>query len=192
MFLMTMMIGQAGPRKLDDSAHLEYLIAQMAKEDVTALEEFYEQTKTSVYGFSLSILKNSFLAEDVMQDTFLKVYHNADAYKPMGKPMAWVLTIVRNLSLMKIRSNKSSDYIPIEDISISDDNDDIQAATDREILYTAFQVLNEEEREIVVLHAVSGLKHREIADVMQIPISTVLSKYRRALTKLKKSIQEEE
>ena len=58
------------------------------------------------------------------------------------------------------------------------------------VLGEAIKILGGEERQIVVLHDISGMKHREIADIMQIPLSTVLSKYRRALSKLRKHIKE--
>ena len=49
-------------------------------------------------------------------------------------------------------------------------------------------VLSEEERQIVLLHAVSGMKHRELSELLELPLSTVLSKYARALAKLKKAL----
>lgn len=58
------------------------------------------------------------------------------------------------------------------------------------VLETAFQVLSREECQIIVLHAVSGLKHREISEVLQIPLSTVLSKYNRGIKKLRKQLEE--
>jgi RNA polymerase sigma-70 factor (ECF subfamily) len=56
----------------------------------------------------------------------------------------------------------------------------------------AMRVLSDEERQIVILHAVSGVKHREIAKIMEMPLPTVLSKYNRAMKKLKKKMQGEE
>ena len=56
---------------------------------------------------------------------------------------------------------------------------------ERELLQTALAALEEQERRIVVLHAVTGLKHREIAQLLELPLATVLSKYHRALKKLK-------
>ena len=59
------------------------------------------------------------------------------------------------------------------------------------VLREAMRILSAEERQIVLLHAVSGLKHREIADDLGMPLATVLSKYRRALAKLRKRLSEE-
>ncbi|MBR5472193.1 MAG: hypothetical protein IKU81_08835 [Oscillibacter sp.] len=56
---------------------------------------------------------------------------------------------------------------------------------DRQLLQTALAALSQTERQVVLLHAVTGLKHREIAEILELPLATVLSKYRRALRKLK-------
>ena len=74
----------------------ETLITRMAEGDGNAFQEIYQHTSSAVYGFALSILKNRHDAEDVMHDTFLKAYSGAITYKPMGKPLAWILTITRN------------------------------------------------------------------------------------------------
>ena len=66
---------------------------------------------------------------------------------------------------------------------------DTESAVDIVVLKAALQILTEEERQIVTLHALSGCKHREIAEILQIPLPTVLSKYHRALKKLKKELE---
>ena len=62
--------------------------------------------------------------------------------------------------------------------------------TDRLVLESALAILSEEERQIILLHAVSGLKHREIADSIGLPLSTTLSKYHRGLKKLRKHLND--
>lgn len=170
----------------------EKLILKIAKQDKTAFTELYTQTKSAVYGFALSILKNKYTAEDVMQDTYLKIFVSASSYMPQGKPMAWILTIVRNLSLMKLREKKKNE-ISVDDCwELSDKQDQINESLDNMLLSASMKILSDEERQIVILHSITGLKHREIADLLQIPISTVLSKNRRALAKLKKFIEEDD
>ena len=67
----------------------------------------------------------------------------------------------------------------------------IENMADAMVLKTAFKILKEEERQIVLLHAGAGLKHREIAQDLKIPLPTVLSKYNRAVRKLKQYLREE-
>ena len=58
------------------------------------------------------------------------------------------------------------------------------------VLKTAFELLSEEECRIIILHAVSGMRHREIGELLQLPVSTVLSKYNRGLKKLRRELEE--
>lgn len=99
-------IGASDARPPDDG-----LILRIAEGDTAALEVLYRQTSASVYGFALSILRDPTAAEDVMQDTFVSVMQSASSYQPSGKPMAWLLTIARNLALMRLRKRKIRIYL---------------------------------------------------------------------------------
>lgn len=148
-------------------------------------------TSASVYSFALSLLKNIQDAEDVLHDTYLQVYKTAASYKSMNKPLAWILTIARNLSLMKLRNRKK-----IVDSKPQDWNSAFEAipsvtAEDRLVLVSCMDKLTDEERQIIMLHTVSGYKHREVAGFLKIPLSTALSKYHRAIKKLRILLSEE-
>ena len=107
----------------------------------------------------------------------------------MGKPMAWLLTITKNLVRMKYRADEGRQE-PLDDTMAVPGFE--SASVDRLTLQAALACLGEEERQIVTLHAIAGLRHRETADLLGMPLSTVLSKYHRALSKLKKILKEEE
>ncbi len=165
----------------------ENLIIRMAAGDGAAFKELYEQTASAVYGFALSILKNKHDAEDVMHDAFIKAYSAAVTYKPMGKPLAWLLTIVKNLCYTRIRTGSvCEDISEYEDLVHIDESGSVH---DKIVLQEALSKLDFEERQIVILHSLTGLKHREIADILELPTGTVLSKYNRSLKKLKKAIE---
>ena len=164
----------------------ENLILRMAGGDRDAFTELYRQTSSAVYGFALSILKNKHDAEDVMHDAYIRTYTSAITYKPTGKPLAWILTIVKNLCYSKIRSGKvCEDISEYENLAGSIDDDSI----DRMVLEEAMKILDSEERQIVILHALTGMKHREIAEIIDAPVGTVLSKYNRALKKMRKELE---
>ncbi len=82
---------------------LESLLLGVAAEDSHSLEELYHRTRTVVYGLVLSYLKHPQDAEDVTQDAFVRIWDTAASYRPQGKPMAWLLTVARNLALMRLR-----------------------------------------------------------------------------------------
>lgn len=172
----------------------ENLIVRIAKDDMLALEELYRLTDQTVYAFILSILKNPHDAQDVMQDTYVKIRTSAHLYKKQGKPLAWIFTIARNLCLMKLRTAGKTSDTSLDELEDSHyfASLDQNHAEDRMVLKAALEILSEEDRQIVILHAVSGLKHHEISKSLGIPLSTVLSKYNRSLKKLKKYLIEKE
>ena len=85
------------------SAHLTELLAAIAAGQQDALAQLYHLTRTAVYGLSLSYLKNAHDAQDITQDVFVHVWDHAPQYRPTGSPMGWLLTVCRNLCLMRLR-----------------------------------------------------------------------------------------
>ncbi len=179
MFCMTV----AAPSPGDDAV-LDQCIARIAGGDQDALADLYSRTRPAVYGFALSILKNPHDAEDVLHDAYLQVWQAAGQYRTQGKPRAWIMTIVRNLSLSRLRQQGRTE--PLAQVVWQDLLDDNPAVSEevRRTLRALLEALGDQERQIVTLHALAGLKHREIAAMLALPLPTVLSKYSRALKKL--------
>lgn len=171
-------------------AVLEELLRDIAqKRDMEALSKLYMLTKDGVFGFAFSILKNVYDAEDVLQDCYVNIFNSAKDYRFSGKPRAWILTITRNLCYLKFRDMKKRNEVWEEDWEKYLDERESITSEDKMVLETCMKCLNEEEQQIVVLHIVLGLKHREIASVQSMNLSTVLSKYNRALKKMKKFLE---
>ncbi len=173
-------------RPIDDS-----LILRIAEGDNEALHTLYECSQKSIYGYALSIVKNTHDADDILQQTFIKVYERSSEYTPMGKPMAWIFTICRNLANDMLRQRcKSIDYDEahpeIPDFSAISDIEN------RLVIEELFRILGDEEKQILILHAVSGMRYREIAELLHISLGTVLSKYHRAIKKLREKLKEED
>lgn len=168
----------------DPASDLDQCLTRMAKGDLEALSTLYQQTKSALYGFALSILRHPQDAEDILQEAYLHIYQNAARYQPGTKPLAWMFTITRNLALMKLR--QQTHQMDFTEEQWENYFTDTMAFTseDRMVLSALLHHLSSEERQIVVLHAISGFKHREIAALLKLPLPTVLSKYHRALKKL--------
>ena len=186
---MLIIVGAMAGETAAAPAELEELLLHIAAGDQEALGSLYHRTKTSVYGLALSYLKNGHDAEDVTQDTFVRVWEKAPSYRPQGKPLAWVLTIAKNLALMQLRSRERTKDLPPEDWASLAIDAPAVTAEDREVLSAAIHALTDQERQVILLHAVSGLKHREIAALLELPLPTVLSKYHRGLKKLKSKLE---
>lgn len=174
-----------------DTAELDALILGVAAQDSTAFHGLYEKTRSAIYAFALSVLKNTHDAEDVLHDCYLNIHSAAGAYRTSGKPMAWILTIARNLCLQKLRDYKKSADIPQEDWEPYLQSRESISVEDKLVLHGCMELLSDQERQIVVLHAVAGFKHRETAKMLRLPLSTVLSKYNRSIKKLNTYLSEE-
>ena len=184
------MLAASGVQTTEDkenarSRELEQLLLQAGKGSRDAFGQLYTRTRGAVYALTLSLLHNAQEAQDTAQDTFVKVWESAPGYRPQGSPMAWLLTIARNLARSRLRQSGRLVGLDEEDWNAIPAADPDVTPEDRQVLQEALARLGEEERQIILLHAVSGLKHREIADLLELPVSTVLSKYHRGLKKMK-------
>ena len=158
----------------EDRHELQQLLVHIAGGEREALAELYQRTRSAVYD-----------AQDLTQDVYVQVWDCAAQYRPTGSPMGWLLTVCRNLCLMRLRreerhaalSEEEWDAIPAQECGLN--------ADERTLLQGALASLADEERRIVLLRAVTGMKHREIAALLELPLPTVLSKYHRALKKMR-------
>lgn len=175
-----------------DRQALDRLLLAVAGGDREAFARLYEVTRGAVYAASLGVLGNPQEAQDVTQDAFVRIWEAAPGYRSQGSPMAWMLTLTRNLALMVLRRESRKGELTEEEWAAIPNREGPEADEDRLALRQVLDTLDEEERQIILLHAVSGLKHREIAALMEKPLSTVLSKYQRGLKKMKNQLEGEE
>lgn len=171
----------------------EEWMQKIAEGDKETFRIFYQESAEQVFSFILSLTGNVYEAEDLMQDTFLCVWDQAENYDPQGKPLAWVFTIARHLCYMRFRQRRRETDLSEWDQEKEEGrvSQELEQAADRTVLLDALDTLREEERQIVLLHAAAGLKHREISQVLDIPLATVLSKYSRSMKKLQKTLQKD-
>lgn len=171
--------------KAEGRRELERLLSGIAAGRPEDMSELYSRTRAAVYSLALSYLGNAHDAQDITQDTFVQVWERAGQYRPNGSPMGWLLIVCRNLALMRIRKadrhadldDSGWDAIPAEEKGLS--------VEERALLQDALALLDKNERRVVMLHAAAGMKHREIAVLLEMPLATVLSKYHRAIKKLR-------
>lgn len=165
---------------------LNKYILLIAEGNINAMDDLYELIKTDIYAYALSKVVNEIDAEDIMQDTFLNIYKNAKLYTPLGKPMAWVITIETNIINRYFQLKKrivNVDEAIFDKESPYQSNEDILIHS--ALIEDIFSHLKADERQIITLHIVSDLKFREIAEILKLPLSTVLSKYNRSMKKIK-------
>lgn len=170
----------------------EYLI-KLKRGDNEAFDGIYHLTKRGVFSLVLSIVKNPYAAEDIMQDTYLKIKEKILYYKDGTNGYAWILTIARNLSLNYLNKNNKIDVLDTTEheylTAVTDKN---FARDDMPIFKIAKNCLNDFELQVVILYAVYGYKHREIAKVLNKPLGSVLWTYNNSIKKLQKVLKKEE
>lgn len=167
---------------------MDKYIEDLCNGDISALNHIYDEFKTPLYAFLITLTKNHAVAEDLLQETFLKVYDKVNLYIKGTNFKAWLFSIARNLAYDHLRSNKSkweeldniSEAIVIEDEVLNKLN-----------VSKALFVLSDVDREIVIMHVVGGFKHSEIAKELNLNSNTVRWRYREAIKKLNEILGEE-
>lgn len=158
-------------------------IVGVAKGNIDALSDIYDSIGKQIYFIAYSVLKNHHDAEDVLQEVLCEIVKCAHTYKPMSNARAWILSIARNQALKYRRDKKTH-------LSFDDLENDIQLSYDISFisnltLFDALRSLSDDEKQVVMLHVESGLKFREISDLMGITSEAAQKRYQRAIKKLK-------
>ena len=157
-----------------------------------SLANIYLLTKNQVYAVCLAVLKDYALAEDAMQNTYIRVREKINYYKDDTNGYAWIVTLARNISINLLNKNSRENVTDFSEQEFLTPSFDEIKMKDMPIFNIAKKVLNSEELEIVLLYVVGGYKHREIAKMIEKPLGTVLWSYNNSLKKLKKAIQDKE
>ena len=164
-------------------------IIGIAKGNIDALSDIYDQMGKQIYFVAYSILNDHHDAEDVLQKVLYEIVINAHTYKPMSNARAWILSIARNQALKYLRDKKN--FLPLDDIENESEYSYDMSFTENLTMFDALNSLSEEDRQIVLLHIESGLKFREISELMNISNSSAQKRYQRAIKKLKAYYQNE-
>lgn len=170
---------------------LNHLVKQLQNGDINVFDAIYYETKSLVYYTILQIVKDRSLAEDLMQDTYLKALEKIHSFKATYSFKSWVVMIARNLSINEYNRRKRELRFDVnEDEYIFGST---ESTSEKELIVKEMlEFLKPEEQEVVILHVIGDLKHREIADMLNKPLGTITWIYNQAINKLKDHFREEE
>ena len=187
---------------LEELSDEELMLRYGEEGETDAFEILLSRHEKPVFNFILKRCGRRGEAEELLQETFLRVVRSADSYEPKAKFTTWLYTIARNLCIDRARKAKGHTEVSL-DKPIGDDPDDDtyvdQMANDeanassvdhdrktfRRRLQQALDELPDKQREVFVLREFSELKYREIADVVDAAVPTVKSRMRYALKALR-------
>jgi RNA polymerase sigma-70 factor (ECF subfamily) len=169
------------------SAELVWLIAAVAKGDQAAFERLYAATRAKLYGVVMRILRRQDLAEEVMQDVYMKVWSSAGQFNPgVASPVTWMVAIARNraIDLIRKRGEIALDDVPGA-MEIADTAADPLAVRERsedlKRLLDCIGRLEPERQKMVLLAYYNGWSREQLAEKMERPINTVKTWLRRSL-----------
>jgi RNA polymerase sigma-70 factor (ECF subfamily) len=172
-------------------AELVWLLAAVAKGDQAAFERLYGATRAKLYGVLLRILGEPELADDVMQETYVKVWKMAGKFDPtIASPITWMVAIARNRAIDIVRKRP--------DVSVEDSPEAMGVAADappplarREMteelrrLLSCLGKLDPEKQRIVLLAYYSGWSREQLAQKLDIPVNTIKTWLRRSLLEIR-------
>ena len=166
------------------------LIKRLQEQDSNALSLVYEQYSGAIYGVILRICKNEAMAEDLLQETFLKIWQNAASYNPeKGKFFTWAYRIAKNLSLNALR--KKNDLIQNQDLGVYENKGEVVINIDCSELKGSIKKLELHHQKALRLVYFEGFTHREAHEKMNVPLGTFKSYIQQALKKLRETYQKE-
>lgn len=175
------------------------LMARLAEGEIEALEELYDRYSTLVYSVALRVLHDHALAEDVVQEVFLRLWRRPHSFDPSrGRLLSWLMSITRNRAIderrrlsRRFRREEPATDEPSE-IRGHDRRDDPQLATDlaeeRTLVRAALARLPEAQRQVIELAYFGGLTQTEIAERTGAPLGTVKTRVRLAMAKLRTTL----
>lgn len=176
---------------------LDQLLRAAADGDRGAFRAIYDATSAKLFGVAVRILKRSDLAEDVIQDAYLKIWDAAPNYRQeLGSPMSWMVAITRNRAIDVLRKRTE---VGVEDQKDggerADDAPDPFEATaqssELKALLGCMERLNPDQRKCLLMAYYYGYTHEEISEHLSTPVGTVKSWIRRGLARVKECLEDD-
>ncbi len=180
-------------KQLERNARLMELLARTALADQRAFAELYRMTSAHLYAVALRILRDAGAAEEVLQESFVNVWHHAGSYvAAKSQPLTWLTSIVRNRCLDQLRRRE------VETVTMDDEEEGLAIAAedptplemllsgaDARAVGACVEALEQGQKQAIALAFFQGLSHSELAHHLREPLGTVKSWIRRGLERLR-------
>jgi RNA polymerase sigma factor (sigma-70 family) len=178
------------------------LVNKFISGDMNSLELLINRYRKQIYTYIYLLVKNQHLAEDIFQDTFIKVIKSLDGgkYQDNGKFLAWVLRIAHNLVIDHYRKERQLNATSREDFGLDILNSQKYAVKPAEDIMISRQIRKDirglidnlpvEQKEVLILRQYCELSFKEIADHTNVSINTALGRMRYALINLRRMVKE--
>ena len=185
-------------KPLDHNKYLysdEQLISRFQDGDENAFVELVNRFKDKLTNFVFYLLKDEELSEDIVQDTFIKLYGKKHYYKPVAKFSTWIYTIARNLANTELRKKNRAKIMYLSNIKDDKSKYELQSKNQSLIskieneylideLHSAIDRLPDNYKTAIILRDIQGLNYEEISNIVGVPLGTVKSRINRARLQL--------
>jgi RNA polymerase sigma-70 factor (ECF subfamily) len=180
------------------------LLLRIARRDEAALAEFYDRHCRLAYGLIMRILRSPSEAEDVLQETFVRVWSRADTYDALrGSPAAWLTRIARNRAIDRLRARRArANVAVVPAVHAGDDTVHAMEAVTRDTpetameghttagaVRTALATLTPEQRQLIEAAFFEGYTHSELAARFGVPLGTVKTRIRAGLSAMRDRLE---
>ena len=178
----------------------EELIARFQQGDAYAYDLLVKRYKEPLMNYIYRFVGDRNDAEDILQETFLRLYKNKHYYREIARFSTWIYTIAGNLAKTELRKRKRRQFFSINnymstdkdyelpDKNITPDKYTDSAITDTEI-QKAINRLSPKFRQVILLRDIQGFSYEEIANIVNIPLGTVKSRVNRARLRLQQDLK---
>jgi RNA polymerase sigma-70 factor, ECF subfamily len=180
-------------KQLERNARLMELLARTALKDQQAFAELYRLTSPHLYAVALRIFREAAAAEEVLQESFVNIWHHAGSYvAAKSQPLTWLTSIVRNRCLDQLRRRE------VETVTMDDEEEGVTiaaedptplelllAGADAHAVKDCVEALEPGQKQAIALAFFQGLSHSELAGHLRQPLGTVKSWVRRGLERLR-------
>jgi RNA polymerase sigma-70 factor, ECF subfamily len=195
-----------GSQTLIDRTDEELLLDYRSRSDRPSFEELVRRYEKELYGYLRHYLGDAEMAEDVFQQTFLQIHLKCDQFEEGRKVRPWLYTVATNQAIDYQRRNRRHKIISLDhrmqhaaegemgtlvellDGNESGPSEEAEAAEQHSQLRNAIDELPEQTRQVVMLVYFKGLKYREAAEILDIPVGTVKSRLHAAVQKLSETL----
>ena len=178
----------------------EQLILSFQGGDVNSFNEIVNRYKDKLLNYINGYMHDRAISENLLQDTFMKVYTHGNSYKEIAKFSTWIYTIAGNLAKTELRKLKRRKTYSFSQLSREDneftvermrtENDDLVENETYQAIRDAIPKLSEDYRNIIILRDIQELSYDEISNITELALGTVKSRINRARLKLRNLIKE--
>ena len=173
----------------------DQLIAQLQQRDEKAFERLYELYSESTFGIIFNIVRDEAIAEEVLQDVFIKIWDNASSYSSKkGRFFTWVLNIARNAAIDKVRSkafkNKKKNLKAEFFVDILEDQNSFSKRTDTIGIRKFVNALEPVCQKVIEFLYFKGFTQKDAAESLEMPLGTIKTRNRICLSRLRELMSE--